>query len=143
MHSSLQILKHMIMLRNKKIMGVILLGSIVLMTAGCYKDKTVLIDTTEEITRPVSFATDIIPIFSKSCSLSGCHASGGKSPNLTEANAFTSLITGNYINTGDPKSSTLYLWVTGKKSTPMPVGGINNDYNALILAWIKQGAQNN
>jgi hypothetical protein len=33
--------------------------------------------------------------------------------------------------------------MTGKKSTPMPPTGINKDYNALMLAWIKQGAQNN
>lgn len=137
------ILKHTIMLRNKKIMGVLLGSTMILVAAGCYKDKTVLLDTTEEITRPVSFATDIIPIFNKSCSLGGCHSTGGHSPNLTEANAYTSLLTGNYVNIADPKSSTVYLWLTGKKSTPMPVGGINKDYNALILAWIKQGAQNN
>ena len=121
----------------------LLAGAIIFLGQGCYKDKTVLFDTTEDITRPVSFATDIIPIFNKSCNLSGCHSSGGKAPNLTDANAYNSLITGNYVNTGDPKSSTVYLWITGKKSTPMPVGGINKDYNALILAWIKQGAQNN
>ena len=56
---------------------------------------------------------------------------------------YTSLTVGNYLNTEAPESSSLYQWMTGKKSTPMPVGGINKDFNALVIAWIKQGAQNN
>jgi hypothetical protein len=35
------------------------------------------------------------------------------------------------------------LWLTGKKTTQMPVGGLNKDINAMVLAWIKQGANNN
>lgn len=132
------------MLCNKTIVGIILVSSAVLfLLPGCYKDRTVIFDTGAEITRPVAFANDIIPIFSKSCSLSGCHLTGGKSPDLSTANAYNSLKIGNYYNTGNPQTSVIYLWLTGKKSTPMPVGGINKDYNALILAWIKQGAQNN
>lgn len=130
------------MLRNKKILR-FLAGFILLLLAGCYKDRTVLFETGEEITRPVIFTSDILPIFNSSCNNSGCHSAGGKSPDLSAANAFTSLTNGGYINTGDPQSSELYLWMTGKKGTPMPVAGINKDYNALILAWIKQGAQNN
>lgn len=118
-------------------------GLALLFLIGCYKDKTVLFDTGAEITRPVSFSQDIMPIFNNSCSLSGCHASGGKAPDLSAANAFSSLTVGNYINSNSPENSTIYQWMTGKKTTPMPVGGINKDYNALVLAWIKQGAQNN
>ena len=32
---------------------------------------------------------------------------------------------------------------TCKKGAVMPVGGMNKDYNALMLAWIQQGALNN
>jgi hypothetical protein len=131
------------MLRNKTIMGVILMSVSVLLLAGCYKDKTVIFDTGEEITRPVSFSTDIIPILNSSCNTSGCHSPGAKSPDLSAANAYNSLSGGNYLNTGDPINSALYLWMTGKKGVPMPTTGINKDYNALVLAWIKQGAQNN
>ena len=111
--------------------------------AGCYKDKTVIFDTGTEITRTVSYASDIIPIFNNSCNTSGCHSSGGKSPDLSAPNAFISLTNGGYMNTTDAESSGLYLWMTGKKGTPMPVSGVNKDYNALVLAWIKQGAKNN
>lgn len=115
----------------------------VLLWTGCYKDKTVLFDTGEEITRPVLFSADIIPILNSSCNSSGCHNAGGVAPDLSSTNAYNALSVGNYINTGDPVSSELYLWMTGKKGVPMPTTGVNKDYNALILAWIKQGAQNN
>jgi hypothetical protein len=121
-----------------------LVCAVVFLMSGCYKDKTVIFETaTEEITRPVTFAGDITPIFNNSCSVSGCHSAGGKTPDLTPGKAFNSLAIGGYINAGDPESSVIYQWLTGKKNTQMPVGGINKDYNALILAWIKQGAQNN
>lgn len=128
------------MLHHKIILG-FWAGLIALLLTGCYKDKTVISDTDEQITRSVSFTADIIPILNSSCNISGCHSSGGKSPDLTVSSAYNSLA--GYINTGEPQSSELYLWMTGKKGTPMPVAGSNKDYNALVLAWIKQGAQNN
>lgn len=131
------------MLRTTRVTGVILMGITVFILAGCYKNRTVYFDTGEEITRPVSFAVDIIPIFEASCSVSGCHVKGGKIPDLSTSNAYNSLTLGKYYNTEAPESSELYLWMTGKKSTPMPPNGINKDNNALVLAWIKQGAQNN
>jgi hypothetical protein len=111
--------------------------------AGCYKNRTINSDTGDEVTRPVSFAADIIPIFNASCNNSGCHSKGGKAPDLSPNSAYNSLTVGNYVNINAPESSVLYLWMTGKKSTPMPPNGINKDNNALVLAWIKQGAQNN
>ena len=132
------------MLRNKTIVGIILVsGTVLFLLPGCYKDKTVVFDTGPEITRAVTFSNDIIPIFSKNCSVSGCHTTGGHVPDLSAANAYNSLKIGNYFNTGNPESSLVYLWLTGKKNTPMPVGGINKDINAMVLAWIKQGANNN
>jgi len=132
------------MLRKHKVTGILLPGIVLmLMLTGCYKDKTVPVDTTPTITRTVTFTGDIIPIFNKSCAVSGCHSAGGKSPDLTAANAYNNLKIGNYLNTGTPTNSVIYLWLTGKKATQMPVGGMNKDYNALVLAWIKQGAKNN
>lgn len=133
-----------IMLCNRTILGIILIGSVVLfLLSGCYKDKTVIFDTGPEITRTVTFSNDIIPLFAKNCSLSGCHVTGGHVPDLSTANAYNSLKIGNYVNTNDPTNSVIYLWLTGKKSTQMPVSGLNKDINALVLAWIKQGANNN
>lgn len=117
--------------------------AVLFLLPGCYKDKTVVSDTGAAITRTVTFSKDIIPIFTNSCALAGCHASGGRTPDLSAANAYNSLKIGNYFNTATPENSTIYLWMTGKKSTVMPVGGMNKNYNALMLAWIKQGANNN
>jgi hypothetical protein len=130
------------MLHNKKTIGFLAAFTLLLLT-GCYKDKTVIFETGEEITRPVSFAADILPIFNSSCNGSGCHAAGGIKPDLSASNAHTALTNGNYFNTTAAESSSLYLWMAGKKGTPMPTSGVNKDYNALVLAWIKQGAKNN
>ena len=131
------------MLRYKIIMGIISMSAVVLVLTGCYKDKTVIFETGDEVTRTVTFSNDIIPILNSSCNTSGCHSAGGKAPDLSAANAYNSLTGGGYINTDNPSASELYLWMTGKRGTPMPVSGINKDYNALLFAWIKQGAQNN
>jgi hypothetical protein len=131
------------MLRKKTVIGLIIAFEISFSIGGCYKDTTVIFDTTEQITRPVTFSSDIIPMFNKSCSISGCHSAGGQTPNLTQLNAYNSLIIGNYVDKANPANSFIYLKMTGKKGTVMPVGGMNKDYNALILAWIKQGANNN
>jgi hypothetical protein len=129
---------------NKTIVGIILVcGAVLLLLPGCYKDRTLVSDSGTAITRTVTFSKDIIPIFNNSCSLSGCHASGGRTPDLSAGNAYNSLKLGNYFNTANPENSLIYLWMTGKKTTVMPVGGMNKDYNALMLAWIKQGAHNN
>lgn len=120
----------------------ILLSSFAFLS-GCYKDRTVILESGPEITRTVSFSNDIIPIFNKSCNLSGCHTKSGQVPDLTPANAFKSLTIGNYIDHNNAINSLLYLKLTGKKGTPMPVTGINKDYNSLVIAWIKQGAKNN
>jgi hypothetical protein len=118
--------------------------AVLFILSGCYKDRTVPnLDNGSTITKQVSFASDIIPIFNSSCNMSGCHSSGGHSPNLIAANAYSSLTNGNYIDLDTPENSPIYLWMTGKKSTPMPVGGMNTTYNSLVLAWIKQGAKNN
>ena len=130
------------MKRIKKI-HCFLAGFTLLMLIGCYKDRTVSSDTGAEITEAVSFKSDIITIFNNSCNVSGCHNTGGKAPDLTSANAYNSLMNGNYINTENPETSELYQWMTGKRASPMPLSGINKDYNALVIAWIKQGALNN
>jgi hypothetical protein len=120
-----------------------LAGLTMLFIFGCYKDKTVIFDTGEEITRTVTFSNDILPIFNNSCNTSGCHNAGGKAPDLSAQNAFSSLSNGGYINIENPEASELFLWMTGKRGAPMPLSGVNKDYNALVLAWIKQGGQNN
>ena len=130
----------------KKIIAVIARGLLfMLFVAGCVKDTTLKIDNSVAVTSTVSLSKDLVPIFTKNCALSSCHGSGAHQPDLSEANVYNSLVKGNYFNTATPVSSDLYLWLTSKEAEPMPFGAANNpsNINALVLAWITQGAKNN
>lgn len=123
------------------------LGSIValiLCLVACTKNSTLLIDNSPAVTKTVSFKTDLIPILVASCAKSGCH-NGSVSPNLSETSAYNSLINGNFTSLATPDNSLVYLWLTGKESSTMPLGSSNNpsNINGLMLAWITQGAKNN
>jgi hypothetical protein len=132
------------MLHKKIKIALLGCGSIFIL-AGCYKDKTILIIKTEEITTPVSFAKDLIPIFSKNCTMSGCHSTGGQVPDLTANNARRSLFEQDLVDVNDPVNSEVMGWLTGTIKPAMPLGAATNpsNINALMLAWIKQGAKNN
>jgi len=112
---------------------------------SCYKVTTLVVTNETEITTSVSLSTDLVPLFTKNCSLSGCHNGGGQKPDLTADKAYASLINGSYVNPGAPENSEIYLWLTGKRAVTMPVGATNNpsNINQYVLAWIKQGAKNN
>ena len=114
-------------------------------TTGCYKVTTLVVDNEQAVTTTVSFSKDMLPVFTKSCALSGCHSAGGTAPDLSAANAYNSIINGSFVNLGTPASSELYLWLTGKRAVAMPSGAANNpsNINQLVLAWVKQGAKNN
>ena len=94
-----------------------------------------------DVTVPVSFATQIAPIFSNSCV--SCHKQGGQAPDLSAANAYNSLKNMNLINLTTPESSVIY-------TEPNPANAsVHNwkKYTAadtqLVLTWIQQGAKNN
>ena len=129
----------------KKILVLISFVPALIFTGGCYKVATVTIDNSPKVTKSVSLHTDLIPVFAKSCVLSGCHTPGGQAPDLSKSNAYNALIAGNFINKTTPQKSNLYLWLTGKESAAMPLGAVNNpsNINAMVLAWITQGAINN
>ena len=128
--------------KKYKFSFVVLASFMVIYLSGCYYDA-VLPPLTPEIETEISFNKDIIPIFNKSCNGSGCHNIGGTKPDLTAANAYNALKNGNYFNISAAESSEIYKWMKGEKGLPMPLSGPNSEYNAKILAWIKQGALNN
>ena len=61
-----------------------------------------------EVPDSVKFSVNIIPIFNTSCNKSGCHNKGGIPPDLSEENAYTSLIFFGYVDVDVPESSILY-----------------------------------
>jgi hypothetical protein len=87
----------------------------------------------------VKFSINIIPIFNTSCSKSGCHSKGGIPPELSAANAYISLTFFGYVDVDLPESSILYEAIT----TGSMKNNATDQDRALILQWIKQGAQDN
>lgn len=135
-------------MRNiKKATAYTLIVMSILILAGCYKATTLYPnpDDVSLVNKEVSFINDIIPVFSQTCSISGCHISGGTNPDLTAAKAYNSLTNGGYINVADPKNSKLFLRLSGKIAPAMPLNGTRNpsNINALVLTWITQQAKNN
>ncbi|TWI98014.1 hypothetical protein JN11_03092 [Mucilaginibacter frigoritolerans] len=132
------------MSKKKTIIGFILVMQLLFIINSCTKTTTVPINDAPVITTTVSFSKDIQPILTKSCALSGCH-NGAIAPNLSATSSYDALEGGNLVNTGIPANSVVYLWLTGKEAISMPAGAPNNpsNINALMLAWITQGAKNN
>ena len=121
---------------------VTLLAWMMIMWGGCYYDS-VIFPGGGEVEGEVYFSEHVIPILEKDCSISGCHNTGGQKPDLSNANAYSSLTTGNYIDVASPEDSELYLWMKGLKALAMPPSGTNATNTAIVLAWIQQGALNN
>jgi hypothetical protein len=91
-------------------------------------------------TDSISFKTDIAPVFtSRNCT--NCHGVGAVAPDLTAANAYSSIMgISSLINKQDPKSSVFYVKVT---TGSMKDYGMNAMEKALLLKWIEEGANNN
>ncbi|MBN2598847.1 MAG: Ig-like domain-containing protein [Marinifilaceae bacterium] len=84
----------------------------------------------------LSFSEMIRPIFKdQSCYL--CHG-GTQDPNLTESEAYASLVNGNYVNVDSPADSRIV-----KQLKDRHPGYATQKEEALILEWIKQGAKDN
>ena len=131
---------------KKTIITAVALGG--LFIASCQKDTTLIIKPPPavEVTKPVSFSKDLVPLFTANCALSGCHGDGGHAPDLVASKAYTSLMNDpDFVLVKDPENSTIYLRLTGKLSPAMPMGKPTNpsNINGLVLAWIKQGAKKN
>ena len=85
---------------------------------------------------PVSFTSEIQPLFSAKCAVSGCH-SGAVSPNLSDGKAYSSLIDGGLVDTLNATTSVLYVKITtNMPPTKLPASDISK-----VLFWIKQGAK--
>lgn len=91
-----------------------------------------------DTTVPVSFATQITPIFTSGCV--SCHKTGGQAPDLSAANAYNGIKTMNLFNTKTPESSIIYA-LPGSSSHSWK--GYSASDAQLVLTWIKQGALNN
>lgn len=115
----------------------------IIFLGGCYNGTTLDLSQDIEITGEVTFSRDVIPVFEKNCSISGCHNTNGISPDLSSDRAYNALANGGYIDIESPETSLVYEFTSGKRTPVMPVSGVDPTIAATILAWIQQGAQNN
>jgi len=120
----------------------IILFGLLIMIPSC-KDDTYIVPTVV-ITTPVSFANNIQPILNNSCAVSGCHVPGAQAPDLSTGNAYNNLFLYGLIDTTTPNASVVYLHLTANGYSLMPpVGSLSPSQIGTVLAWIKQGGQNN
>ncbi|MBI2615359.1 MAG: hypothetical protein HYW52_06765 [Gemmatimonadetes bacterium] len=119
------------------------------------------IDTANQTSDSISFATRVQPIFTANCAFAGCHA--GTSPQQG-MNLSAGLAHQNIVNVPaneragmmrvkpfEPDSSYLVHKIQGTQGTvggsggQMPLGGtpLSAQQISLIRAWITQGAKNN
>jgi mono/diheme cytochrome c family protein len=107
-------------------------------------------------TTTVSFANDILPIFTSRCT--GCHGSAGSgsnAPALTTAEAFAAIVNQasvqrpdlNHVSPGSADTSWLFIKVNAAApgvGVRMPPGGALSAADITTISnWINQGALNN
>ncbi len=93
----------------------------------------------EGVSGDVSWQTDVLPIFTNNCSVTGCHVSGAINPDLSAANAYNSLVYSGYVDVDNPELSSIYV----KVNTGSMKNYASDTQKAYILAWIEQGALDN
>ena len=129
-------------MKRRIYIGLIVSFSLLLVMPGCYKD--VISPGTDPNGPPqfVSFSGDLIPLFNTHCNSVDCHDEiPAHAPSLVPEKAYTSLMSGGFVNTAVPNSSTIYTVVqTG--SMP-PTGALKPSDAQMILDWIRNGAPNN
>lgn len=116
-------------------------GLLLLLSLGvssCYKDVILPQVATTQPPQFVSFSSDLQPIFTANCALSGCHVAGSQVPYLTPDVSYSQLTSG-YVNTVLPAQSTLYLMINGEMSVHVPSAADRQK----IFDWIRNGAPNN
>jgi hypothetical protein len=114
-------------------MRVLLVVAIIITVIFSSCEKTTLAED-ENIPTNVSYETQVLPLF-HNCY--GCHGTGN-TPDLTESNAYRSLIDGGYINIANPKESKIMQKLYGDHKNYL-----KPDEVKIILGWITEGAKNN
>ena len=95
----------------------------------------------------VYFKKNVLPILSKNCGVSGCHA--GPNPegnfNLEAVKAYTSLLQkgSGYVDTVNPNNSVVISSLNSVSNPMPPTGRLDDCSIKLIYKWMQQKAKNN
>lgn len=120
----------------------LILALVAILFTGCKYDFILPVEVppVDNGGQPISFATQIVPIFSNGEKCTQCHKPGGLgSPDLSNSATIYSLIVPKYVNTSSPSSSVIYV----NASAGSHYAKVSAADAALILQWITEGAQNN
>ena len=106
--------------------------------SSCYKD--VILPTTDKTAPPqfVSYSSELQPLWTSNCALSGCHVAGSQVPYLTPDVSYKQLM-GGYVNTTYPEQSKLYIAINGIMQVHIP----DASDRQKVYDWIRNGAPNN
>ena len=125
--------------KMKKLLKIVLVGSIPLVLFSCYYDEFPELVEQEEVVIPpgtvISFADDILPIFA-TYNCTQCHNASGQNPNLSPGSAYNALVP-SYVSAENPNNSKLYTKLAGGHRS------VDANSIALIKKWIEDGAKNN
>lgn len=110
--------------------------------SGCRKDY----NTTQipiDLSTPVSFSNDLIPIFTADCAKASCHVAGTQTPDMEATVVYEQLMGLGYVDTTNAEGSILYIRMNSISKPMPPSGKLTSDKIAKVLAWIKQGGLDN
>ena len=103
---------------------------------SCYYD--VVIEAEENTTHTPSFRDNVLPILKSTCAT--CHDGTATLPDLRDANAYKSIVQGNYVSVSDPENSSLIHKI---RSGHPYTNALTESEIQRIVGWIKEGAPNN
>jgi hypothetical protein len=127
----------------KRLFHLLFIAVMMLFMTGCIYDWIVpeeVPDIPGDV--EISFAEEILPIFTTGNNCTSCHRAGGTPPDLSAANAYNQINTAKYINRAAPAESGIYK-VPGPNSSSHRHKIYTAQQAALLLVWIEQGAKNN
>jgi hypothetical protein len=87
----------------------------------------------------ICFTSDILPIFSSNCAISGCHDGGGGADSHMALNSYAEI--SRRVTPGNPNGSSLYQAIIAKWANRMPPNKpLSLENREKIRIWIEQGA---
>lgn len=124
---------------------ILITASLLLLTGvlftGCYKDIIVpdVVSSEDGPPQPVSFKTELAPLFNANCTAAGCHVSGAHKPYLATDISYNQIVGGGFVNLALPKESILYKEVNGGMAQYIS----SKADRQKVYDWIRNGAPNN
>jgi hypothetical protein len=129
----------------RKAFILVIISMLLVFAVSCEKStvvhpKTSVIDTTKKI----SFATEVVPIFTNNDNCSGCHSPGSDVFSLaSKEDAWNSIQVHNLVTVTAPESSKLYYKIIESNPLVHDWKKYTSSEAQTVIAWITQGAKNN